>query len=235
MWSTILGLLKEYGTWVLEMVHLYGKKSVFIILLIVGIVISFTYIVDNRIKKLIPETIEVVEETRAGDHEIRLIETQQTYQIIKQEMKKMQKDLGTEYIFLFEYHNGSENMVSKFPFMKFDITLEVQNNGAPYIDLSGLKDEHIYKYDIFTDDVLTENHILHYEIDEFKDVDFKLHRLIVQNSEIKHVYICNINYDYQILGSCMLLSKEPLASDKVINYIYNLEQIFNYCISTESI
>lgn len=227
MWTTIIGWLKEYGTWALEIVKEYGKKSVIIILLVTASILTMVYVVDNKIKHVIPETIEQTMEDQALDHEQKLIESQEIYIAVKQKLRSTLRETGCQYIYLIEYHNGSENLASAFPFYKFDVTMDVYQDGVPYIDISPLKDEHIFKYDIFDNPEFTNQQFAYCPFEDFKTIDPKLYHMASQNSNIHWVYTYNLYYNHILMGAILILSYEPLDIKTLINNMHEIEDIFN--------
>ena len=151
MFGTIFTWIKEYGTLLLELIKQYGLKTVLILLMIGGLLFGFGYIVDYKINQLVPPTIEKsIDESYEKmelSHQEMLIHSEDVYAEVKQKLRTTQKDLGCQYIYLIEYHNGSQNMATSFPFRKFDVTMDICESGAPYINTSVFKDEHITKYD----------------------------------------------------------------------------------------
>jgi len=227
MWTTILGWLKEYGTWALELVKEYGKKSVIIILLITATILTTVYVVDNKIKKVVPETIEMTIEEQNEEHNIKLIESQEIYTAVKQKLRTTLRETGCEYIYLIEYHNGSENIASAFPFYKFDVTMDVYKDGVPYIDISPLKDEHIFKYDIFDNPEFVQQQFAFCTREEFRQVDPKLYGMMEQNSDIQWVYTYNLYYDGVLMGAIMALSYEEIDIRSLVNHMHEIEVLFN--------
>lgn len=227
MWTTILGWLKEYGAWALEIVKEYGKKSVIIVLLITASILTTVYILDKKFNQAIPEVVEQTLDTRDNEHALNLIASQETYTTVKRKLRNIIKETDCEYIYLIEYHNGNENVATSFPFYKFDVTMDVYHEGVPYIDISTLKDEHIYKYDIFDNPEFTQRQFAYCTIDEFQNIDRKLYELAQQNPKIKFIYTYNLYYNTQLLGACMILSYEEMDIRKLINNMHEVECIFN--------
>jgi len=227
MWTSILTWFKEYGTWILELTKEYGKKSVLIVLFVVSVLLTTVYVIDYKIKQVVPETIEQNTIELEEQHKTKLIETQEIYAAVKQRLRHVSKEVDCEYVYLIEYHNGSENVASAFPFYKFDVTMDVYKEGVPYIDISPLKDEHIYKYDIFDNSEFTEQQFTYCSIGEFQNVDRKLYNMAIQNPNIKWVYTYNLYYNGTLMGACMVLSYDELNIKDLINNLRNVEQLFN--------
>ena len=227
MWTTILGWLKEYGTWALELIKEHGKKAVIVVLFVTAAILTTVYVVDNKIRQVVPETIEMTVEQEARDHEAKLIQSQETYVMVKQKLRSMLRETGCQYIYLIEYHNGSENVASAFPFYKFDVTMDIYQDGVPYIDINPLKDEHIFKYDIFDNPDFTKQQFMYCTFNEFEKVDPKLYRMASQNRDIGWVYTYNLYYQGRLMGAIMILSYDELNLKTLVNNMHEVEDIFN--------
>lgn len=227
MWTTILGWLKEYGTWALEIVKEHGKKAVIIILFVTAVILTTVYVVDNKIHQVVPETIEQTITQEEIDHENKLIESQETYVMVKQKLRSTLRETGCQYIYLIEYHNGSENVASAFPFYKFDVTMDIYQDGVPYIDINPLKDEHIFKYDIFDNPDFTKQQFMYCSFKEFERVDPKLYRMASQNQNINWVYTYNLYYQGKLMGAMLILSYDELNIKTLVNNLHEVEDIFN--------
>ena len=227
MWATILGWLKEYGTWVLELIKEHGKKTVIVVLFVTAAILTTVYVVDNKIRQVIPETIEMTMEQEAQDHEAKLIQSQETYVMVKQKLRSILHETGCQYIYLIEYHNGSNNVASALPFYKFDVTMDVYQDGVPYIDINPLRDEHIFKYDIFDNADFIKQQFMYCTFEEFEKVDPKLHRMAAQNKNVKWVYTYNLYYQRRIMGAILILSYDALDLKQLVNNMREVEDIFN--------
>jgi hypothetical protein len=227
MWTTILGWLKEYGTWALEIVKEYGKKAVIIILFVTAAILTTVYVVDNKIRQVVPESIEQTITQEEMNHENKLIESQETYTMVKQKLRSILRETGCQYIYLIEYHNGSENVASAFPFYKFDVTMDIYQDGVPYIDINPLKDEHIFKYDIFDNPDFTKQQFMYCSFKEFESADPKLYRMASQNQNISWVYTYNLYYQGKLMGAILILSYDELNLKTLVNNLHEVEDIFN--------
>ena len=235
MFNTIFAWLKEYGILLLDLIKKYGIKAVITLLVIGASLFIVGYIVDKRIKELVPQTVESTMETtieRTNEeqeilHMEKLIESQDIYSEVKQELRYIMKETGCEYIYLIEYHNGSFNIATSFPFKKFDVTMDICKEGVPYIDTSPLKDEHITKYDIFDNPEFTQQQFAYCTREEFKKVDIKLYHLMESNKNIKYIYTYNLYYNNTLLGAVLIASYKELNMKIFVNCMHQLETIFN--------
>lgn len=231
MFSTIFAWIKEYGVLILELIKEHGKKAVFTIIVIGLILFGVGYIVDMKLKQVIPETIEESVENSIEQQDIihydKLVKSQDIYHVAKQKLRSTMRETGCQYIYLIEYHNGSSNIATTFPFRKFDVTMDIFEDGVPYINTTALKDEHITKYDIFDNSEFTEQQFDYCTFEEFKKVDSKLHHLAEENKNIKWVYTYNLYYNDILLGAVLALSYKELDIKKFVNCMHELEKTFN--------
>ena len=223
MFQTIFIWLKEYGTLLLQLIKTYGKKSVLSILFIGAILLGISYIVDYKTKNSFESIMKEQEEI----HNEKLIESQEVYKDVKQKLRIVLKALDCEYIYLIEYHNGSENMTTSFPFRKFDVTMDICKTGVPYVNTSQLKDEHITRYDIFDNEEFVGQQFTYISRDELKTVDYKLYQIIEHNEDIKWIYTYNLYYGNKLLGAVIVMSYKPISLKVFINQMHDLEDIFN--------
>ena len=235
MFAAIFAWLKDYGILLIDLIKKYGIKTVLIILLIGVSLFVVSFIVDYKIKSLVPPaiensvevTIEKTIEDQDAIHTEKLIESQDIYTDVKRQLKYTMKELDCEYIYLIEYHNGSTNIATSFPFRKFDVTMDICKEGVPYIDTTPLKDEHVTKYDIFDKTEFTNQQFAYCSVDEFKTIDSKLYYFVQQNKKIKWIYTYNLYYEHRLLGAVLVASYKELHLKTFINCMHDLEMIFN--------
>lgn len=231
MFGTIFTWIKEYGTLLLELIKQYGLKAVLTLLLIGGLLFGVGYVVDFKINQLVPQTVEQSMDANYEkiemNHQEMLIHSEDVYSEVKQKLRTTLKDLGCQYIYLIEYHNGSKNITTSFPFIKFDVTMDICESGAPYINTSIFKDEHITKYDIFDNPDFTKQQFMMCSMDEFRYVDYKLYQCGEHNKNIKWVYTYNLYYHNELLGAILILSYDKVDLKLFVNHMHELETIFN--------
>lgn len=235
MFSTIFAWLKEYGVLLLELVKEHGKKAVLTIIIIGLTLFGVGYIVDKKIKQVIPESVEESVENSMEKsieyqdmiHYEKLVKSQDVYYEAKQKLRSTMRETGCQYIYLIEYHNGSANIATSFPFRKFDVTMDICEDGVPYINTTALKDEHITKYDIFDNAEFTKQQFAYCTFAEFKRVDSKLYHMAESNKNIKWVYTYNLYYNDILMGAVLVLSYKELDIKKFVNCMHELETIFN--------
>lgn len=231
MFATIFAWIKEYGVLLLNLIKEYGIKAVVTVVLICGLLFGVGYVVDKKIQNVVPQTVEQTMdanyEKQETLHRESLVKSEEIYSEVKVKLRTILKDVGCQYIYLVEYHNGSSNMATSFPFRKFDVTMDICEEGVPYINTSMLKDEHITKYDIFDNPEFTKQQFMFCNRDEFKRVDYKLYQMMEHNTEVKWVYTYNLYYNNMLLGAVLVLSYDRIDIKKFMNYMHELQTIFN--------
>lgn len=235
MFSAIFAWLKDYGILLLDLIKKYGLKTVIILLIIGASLFVVDYIVEYRIKSEVPQAVEnSVEssieksiETQDAIHMEKLIESQDIYTDVKRQLRYTMKELDCEYIYLVEYHNGSTNIATSFPFRKFDVTMDICKEGVPYIDTTPLKDEHVTKYDIFDNPEFINQQFAYCSVEEFKTIDSKLYYFVQHNKKIKWIYTYNLYYEHKLLGAVLVASYKELNLKTFVNCMHDLEMIFN--------
>lgn len=231
MFATILAWFKEYGTLFLTLIKEHGVKTVLIVLLACGVLFGVGYIVDYKLQHIIPqiveESIDANNEKVSEEHQVSLVKSEEVYSRVKLKLRTVLKDVGCEYIYLVEYHNGSTNIATSFPFRKFDVTMDICKDGVPYINTTMLKDEHITKYDIFDNPDFTKQQFMYCSREEFEKVDYKLYQMMEHNTDVQWVYTYNLYYGNTLLGAVLVLSYDKINIKKFMNHMHELQNIFN--------
>ena len=231
MFATILAWFKEYGTLFLTLIKEHGVKTVLIVLLACGVLFGVGYIVDYKLQHIIPqiveESIDANNEKVSEEHQMSLVKSEEVYSQAKLKLRTVLKDVGCEYIYLIEYHNGSTNIATSFPFRKFDVTMDICKDGVPYINTTMLKDEHITKYDIFDNPDFTKQQFMYCSREEFEKVDYKLYQMMEHNTNVQWVYTYNLYYGNTLLGAVLVLSYDKINIKKFMNHMHELQNIFN--------
>jgi len=115
------------------------------------------------------ESIDKKNSENLEKHKIMYNQSRETYANIRHVMKDYLKRIDCEYIFLLEYHNGTENIITGIPFCRFDVTVEVSEDGVPFVPIDKFRDDIVARYDILMSEEL-ENGVF-YVKDEFEEVD----------------------------------------------------------------
>ena len=135
----------------------------------------------------------------------------------------------SEYIFLIEYHNGSENVMTGVQFCRFDMTLEVPADKSTYVPIEKFRDDIVARYDILLSEDLGKNKLLYFTQDEFEKAD----RYLAQQMDYinaKSYAVLNLKDIHgKAFGSILCIS----TNDTEINLLavrelaIDLENIFN--------
>jgi hypothetical protein len=179
------------------------------------------------VPQTVEQSIDANYEKQETIHQENLLKSDEVYSEAKIKLRSTLKDVGCEYIYLIEYHNGSTNMATSFPFRKFDVTMDICKDGVPYINTTMLKDEHITKYDIFDNPEFTKQQFMYCSRENFKKVDYKLYQMMDHNKKIQWVYTYNLYYGDDILGAVLVLSYDKINLKTFMNHMHELDVIFN--------
>jgi hypothetical protein len=142
-------------------------------------------------------------------HRLDFEKSKQAYAAAKTVLKNGLESTGSDYIFLIEYHNGMDNVVTGIQFCRFDITLEVLREDLRYIDHSKFKDDIVARYDLLLSDTFqTASRAFYYTVEELWSVDRYLEKHILS---IDGKAICVINLtaeNGQIWGTLLFVTTE---------------------------
>lgn len=162
-------------------------------------------------------------------HRANFEASRQAYALAKREMQKYLQLTGAEYIFLIEYHNGSENIINGIQFCRFDMTLEVAADNVQYVAIEKFRDDIVARYDILLSEDVSKNKLLYYTRPEFEKVD----RYLAQQMEYinaKAYTLLNLK-DMQgsAFGSilCVSIDNERINLLAVHELAIELQNIFN--------
>ena len=97
----------------------------------------------------------------------------------------------------------------------------------PYINTSQLKDEHIFKYDIFDNAEYTRQQFAFCSREQFQKVDSKLYHMIEDNEDIHWIYTYNLYYKGKLMGAILIASYDELDIKSLVNSLHDVEAIFN--------
>ena len=148
-------------------------KVVFFVLLIyfISIPIITPAITDKYHQQTLNTTLDDRDRDATKKHRANFEISRQAYAIAKHKMTEYLISSGCEYIFLLEFHNGSENVMTGIQFCRFDMTLEVAGEKLKYIPLEKFKDDIVARYDILLSDELTKNKVIYCQASDFEKVD----------------------------------------------------------------
>lgn len=189
--------------------------AVIIYLLAAPIAGPFIYQQINRYNtsEAVVESLNERDEQLRENHKMEFERSKQTYAAVKGIMKDYLDATSSEYIFLFEYHNGMENVMSGIQFCHFDMTLEVLKDGLEYISNDKFRNEYVARYDILLNhEFETSSKAFYFDTEELKKVDRYLLQCI-NYIECKSCVLINITNDYDVIIGTLLFA----STDKNIN------------------
>ena len=193
------------------------------------IILSLLFLfVQIGISKGVTKSMREWENTTKMEHTMSFQNSRQTYALGKKIMQESLKKINCDYIFLLEYHNGSENIVTGLQFCKFDLTLEVTREGIDMTPKDKFKDDIVARYNILLSDEMNGNKIVVKTMDEMKLIDKYLY---YQLSSIGARYFAIINLtsiDGQIYASlCCVSLGETMNKYEIVQCARELEGVLN--------
>lgn len=145
-----------------------------VIFVIVWMLISpiISPIVSNVFQKeTITNTLDERDDRNREAHKTNFEASRQAYALAKHRMQDYVALTQAEYIFLIEFHNGSENVMTGVQFCRFDMTLEVSAENSPYVPIEKFRDDIVARYDILLSEEFGKNKLLYFSQNEFEKVD----------------------------------------------------------------
>ena len=166
-----------------------------------------TVLVNNVFQKEnITNTLDERDDNKVNDHQIAFEQSIQSYALAKKTMNNYLSDIDCEYMFLIEYHNGNENIITGIQFCRFDVTLEVGTGDLSYVPLEKWHDDIVARYDILLSEDLSRNKMMFYTKDQFRDVD-KYLNLQLEAVDAQSFALINLkNKDDRVFGSLLCVS-----------------------------
>ena len=173
---------------------------------IVGPIIYSTINKQNTSEAVV-QSLEERDRAAKEEHKAEFEKSKQTYASVKTVMKDYLDPTSCDYIFLFEYHNGMENVMSGIQFCHFDMTLEVLKDGLAYIPNDKFRNEYVARYDILLDPEFENSaKAFYYRTEDLKNVDRYLLQCI-NYIECKSCVLINItNEGGVIIGTLLFAS-----------------------------
>lgn len=188
---------------------------------IVGPIIYNTINKQNTSEAVV-ESLKERDRLAKEEHRLDFEKAKQTYGAVKGVMKDYLDKTSSDYIFLVEYHNGMENVMSGIQFCHFDMTLEVFRDGLQYIPSDKYRNEFVARYDILLNEEFeSSTKAFYYTIEDLKQVD----RYLLQGInyiECKSCVLINItNEKGLIIGTLLFASLDENIS---ITEVYNCQR-----------
>ena len=168
-----------------------------------------TVLVNNVFQKEnLTNTLDERDVNKNTDHQLSFEKSIQSYALAKKTMSNYLDLTGCDYIFLIEYHNGNENIMTGIQFCRFDVTLDVGTGDLSYIPLEKWRDDIVARYDILLSDELNKNKMLYYTKEDFRKVD-KYLAMQLEAIEAESFAVVNLkNNKGQVFGSLLCVSKK---------------------------
>ena len=190
---------------------------------------------QKQVSEAVTNSLDDRDERNKATHRANFEASRQAYALAKHEMQEYLQLTNSEYIFLIEYHNGSENVMTGVQFCRFDMTLEVATDKSTYVPIEKFRDDIVARYDILLSEDLGKNKLLYFTKEEFEKVD----RYLTQQMEYvnaKSYAVLNLKDIHgKAFGSILCISTD----DEQINLLavrelaVDLENIFNNGIEEE--
>ena len=190
---------------------------------------------QKQVSEAVTNSLDDRDERNRATHRANFEASRQAYALAKHQMQEYLQLTGSEYIFLIEYHNGSENVMTGVQFCRFDMTLEVSAEKSAYVPIEKFRDDIVARYDILLSEDLGKNKLLYFTQEEFEKVD----RYLTQQMEYvnaKSYAVLNLKDVHgKAFGSilCISTDNEQINLLAVRELAVDLENIFNNGIEEE--
>ena len=184
---------------------------------------------QKSVSEAVTNSLDDRDERNKAAHKINFENARQSYALAKHKMQEYIQLTGSEYIFLIEYHNGSENVMTGIQFCRFDMTLEVAADKSEYVAIEKFRDDIVARYDILLSEDLGKNKLLYFNQTEFEKAD----RYLAQQMDYVHAKSYAILNLKDIHGKafgavlCISTNDERLNLLAVRELASDLEDIFN--------
>lgn len=205
--------------------------SVIVIYLVLAPIISpiiTSTISEENTKEVVEESLEKKREQDIKNHKQAFEYSKQCHAVAKTTMNEFLNKIGCDYMFLIEYHNGSENIVTGIQFCRFNVSVEVMRNEFSYVPIEKFNDDMVTRYDILLSNELNKNRVCVYSKNEFNKVDkYLAHQLDFIDAQ--SYAIANLkNNDGVIFGSllCVTTKENSMNIINIYECIRELECIF---------
>ncbi len=169
----------------------------------------YQYINKQNTSEAVVESLQERDRLAKEIHRLEFERSKQTYGTVKGIMKEYLDNTSSDYIFLFEYHNGMENVMSGIQFCHFDMTLEVLKDGLHYIPNDKFRNEYVARYDILLNEEFESSaKAFYYKTEDLKRIDGYLLQCI-NYIGCKSCVLINITNDSGIvIGTLLFASKD---------------------------
>lgn len=159
-------------------------------------------------------------------HRLAFERSKQSYALVKKTMQESLEKIECDYMFLLEYHNGSENVMTGIQFCKFDITIEVGEGVLDLVSKDKFRNENVAKYDILLSDALSQNRLLFYKKHEFEQIDKYLTLQLQYLNAESYAVVSLKDSDGQVFGTLLCVSKNDIMNTiEVLTTARSIEDI----------
>lgn len=220
-------------TAIASVINKFGDKLWFQIIIAFWLVIGPILFVANPFisNYLDKKTSIETNKERIESHRTAFEYSKQAYAVIKKTMNDYLPKIGCDYIFLIEYHNGNENVMTGIQFCRFDMTIQASSKDLSYIPVDKFKDDIVARYDILLSNELAENKLLFYTSDDFEKVDRYLAYQLTAINAKEYAVVNLINKNNKVFGSLLCISdknnKQEINQTKVLMCAREIETTFN--------
>lgn len=184
---------------------------------------------QKQVSEAVTNSLDDRDERNKAIHRANFEASRQAYALAKHEMQEYLQQTNSEYIFLLEYHNGSENIMTGIQFCRFDITLEAVVDKSAYIQIEKFRDDIVARYDILLSEDLGKNKLLYYTQEDFEKADRYLAKQM-NYLNAKSYAVLNLKDAHgKAFGSilCVSTDNEQINLLAVRELAVELENIFN--------
>lgn len=201
---------------------LMGLVIIYLLAAPVGGPLIYQYINKQNTSEAVVESLKERDRLAKEEHRLDFEKAKQTYGAVKGIMKDYLDKTSSDYIFLVEYHNGMENVMSGIQFCHFDMTLEVFRDGLQYIPSDKYRNEFVARYDILLNEEFeSSSKAFYYTTEDLKQVD----RYLLQGInyiECKSCVLINIVNESGIVTGTLLFAS--LDEDINIPEVYKCQR-----------
>lgn len=229
------GSIEKIGgdTAISSVINKFGDKLWFQIIIAFWLTIGPILFVANPFinNYLGQHTQRRYEVTKAQGHKDAFENSKQVYALVKKEMNESLDKIGCDYVFLIEFHNGNENVMTGIQFCRFDMTLQVSSKDLSYIGIDKFRDDIVARYDILLSDELNSGKLLYFTNEEFEKNDRYLAQQLKAIDAVSYAILNLKDKNNKVFGSLMCVSSTPekklMYKSEIYSCAREIEMLFN--------
>lgn len=204
-----------------SVINKFGDKLWFQIIIAFWLTIGpILFVLNPFISSYLNQSAQKQDEVvRIEGHKDAFENSKQSYALIKKEMNESLDKIGCDYIFLIEFHNGNENVITGIQFCRFDMTLQVSSKDLSYIGVDKFRDDIVARYDILLSDELNSGKLLYYTAEEFEKSDRYLAQQLRSIDAVSYAILNLKDKNNKVFGALMCISSTP---EKKIMHKYEI-------------